>query len=63
MFKGLSFVPVSDKTPVDQFALGIDKLIRTLKIRSSFITFNKNNDKKFIKLQSTFQTNCAMLAL
>ena len=27
-----SLVPVSGKTPVDQFALGIDKLIKTLKI-------------------------------
>ena len=37
---GLSFVTC-------KFALAIDKLIRTHKIKTTFITFNKSKDKKF----------------
>ena len=44
--KGLSFVPISGKTPVDQFALGIEKMIRTLKIKTSLINFNNSKGKR-----------------
>ena len=47
--KGFSFVSVNGKTPVDHFALGIEKL----RIQSSFIAFNKSRDKKF-KIPSNY---------
>ena len=52
--KGLSFVPVNKNTPFEQFSHGIEKFIRTMKIRLSTLNFKNSVNKKF-KIPSNFQ--------
>ena len=48
--KGLTFVPVENKTPKEQYYLGIAKFIRSLKIKTSFIKYS--NDSKINRFQT-----------
>ena len=48
------FVPVNKNTPFEQFSHGIEKFIRTMKIRLSTLNFKKGVNKKF-KIPSNFQ--------
>lgn len=52
--KGLSFVPVNNKTPIEQFSSGIDKVVRMLKIKFCSFKFSQNNRQNRFRIPSNY---------